>query len=83
MNLNITVGQAAHTNYCVDILKARWLRLLNRTDCYVWLYKKNLWMFMFEMHLISGIVEGWQGCELPPAKLNVKTGPLPCFYFGI
>jgi len=26
MNLNMTVGQAAHTNYCVDILKARWLR---------------------------------------------------------
>jgi len=24
MNLNMTVGQA--TNYCVDILKARWLR---------------------------------------------------------
>jgi len=26
MNLNMTVGQAAHTKYCVDILKARWLR---------------------------------------------------------
>jgi len=26
MNLNMTVGQAAHTNYCVDILKAHWLR---------------------------------------------------------
>jgi len=31
---------------------------------------------MFEMHLISGITDGWQGCESPPtAKLNVKTGP--------
>ena len=26
MNLNMTVGQAAHTTYCVDIRKARWLR---------------------------------------------------------
>jgi len=30
---------------------------------------------MFEMHLISGITNGWQGCEPPPAKLNVNTGP--------
>jgi len=32
---------------------------------------------MFEMHLISGIADGWQGRETqrPPAKRNVKTGP--------
>jgi len=36
---------------------------------------------MFEMHLISGITDGWQG--VPPAKLNVKTGTLPKLYFGI
>ena len=60
------------------------LRLLNRTDCDVWLYQKNLWLFMFEMHLISGITDGWQGCEPShPAKLNVKTGPLSSLYFGI
>jgi len=39
---------------------------------------------MFEMHLISGITDGWQGCELhrPHAKLNVETGPLhlSCIY---
>jgi len=36
------------------------------------------------MHLISDITDGWQGCEPPlPAKLNVKTGPLPSLYFGI
>ena len=59
------------------------LRLLNRTDCDVWLYQKNLWMFMFEM--ISGITDGWQGCKphRPPAKRNVTTGPLPSLYFGI
>jgi len=33
---------------------------------------------MFEMHLISGITD-----EPPSAKLNVKTGPLRSFYFGI
>jgi len=39
---------------------------------------------MFEMHLISGITDGWQVCEPPsPAKLNVKTGPLPSLYIGI
>jgi len=37
------------------------LRLLNRTDFDVWLYEKNLWLFMFEMHLISGITDWWQG----------------------
>jgi len=40
---------------------------------------------MFEMHLISGITDGWQGCESPhpPVKLNVKTGPLSNLHFGI
>ena len=59
------------------------LRLLNRTDCYVWLYQKKLWLFMFEMHPISGITDGWLGCEPPPSpKLNAKTGPLLSLYFG-
>jgi len=32
------------------------LRLLNSTDWFVWLSQKtNLWLLMFEMHLISGI----------------------------
>jgi len=56
------------------------LRLLNRTDCYVRLHQKRLWLFMFEMHLISGITDGWQGCESTPVKQNVMTGPyLACF----
>jgi len=39
---------------------------------------------MFEMHLISGITDGWQGCEShSPAKINVKSGPVPSLYFGI
>jgi len=45
-----------HANYYVDILKARWLRpafaesyRLRRVTL------SNLWLFMFEMHLISGI----------------------------
>jgi len=38
---------------------------------------------MFDMHLISGITDGWQGCESPappPVKLNLKTGPLPSLH---
>ena len=40
---------------------------------------------MFEMHLISDITDGWQGCEPPPPpdKLNVKTGTLSSLYIGI
>jgi len=34
---------------------------------------------MFEMHRISGITDGWQGCDPPPCQ--VKT--LPSLYFGI
>ena len=41
------------------------------------LYQKNMWVFTFEMHLISGITD-----EPPPDKLNVKTGPLRSLYFG-
>jgi len=61
------------------------LRFLNGTDCYVWLYEKNLWIFMFEMHLVSVITDGWQGCEphRSSAKRNVRTGPLPSLYFGV
>jgi len=34
------------------------------------------------MHLISGITDGWQECEPPPANLNGKTGPLSSLYFA-
>jgi len=57
-----------HANYCVDILKARWLRPAfagsYRLLCVI--HQKNLWLFMFEMHPISGITDEWQGCESPP-----------------
>ena len=60
------------------------LRLLNHTDCYVWLYQKNLWLFTFEMHLISGITDGWQGCELPPLSQAIcKNRAPPSLYCGI
>ena len=59
------------------------LRLLNRTDCDVWLCQKNLWLFMFEMRLISGITDEPPPPPPPLAKLNVKTGPLRSLYFGI
>ena len=68
-----------YANYCVDILKARWLRPAFAESYRLLrvLYQNNLWVFMFEMHLISGITD-----EPPPAKLNVKTGPLHSVYFG-
>jgi len=70
MNLNMTVGQAACQLLCRCTQKhiGCVLRLLNRADCYVWLYQKNLWLFMFEMHLISGTTDRWQRCE-PPRPL--------------
>jgi len=27
---------------------------------------------MFEMHLISGITKGWQGCEPPPLPIKMQ-----------
>jgi len=63
MNFNMTVGQAACQLLCRSIYSKPAgcvLRMLNRTDCYVWLCQKNLCLFMFEMHLISGITHGWQ-----------------------
>jgi len=38
---------------------------------------------MFEMHLISGITDGWQGCEPPPlSQAKCKNRPsLPSLYF--
>jgi len=39
---------------------------------------------MFEMHLISGITDGWQECEPPrPCQAKCKTGSLPSLHFGI
>ena len=72
-----------HANYCVDIVKALWLRPAF-AESYRLLRVTLLWLFMFDMHLISGITDGWQGCKPPhPAKLNVKNGPPPYLYFGI
>ena len=68
-----------HANYCVNIFTARWLRPAFAESYRLRLYQKNLWLFIFEMHLISGITD-----EPPPlAKLNVKTRPLRSLYFGI
>ena len=39
--------------YCVDIIKARWLLPVFAKSylLYVWIRPKNLWVFVFEMHL--------------------------------
>jgi len=83
VNLNMTVGQAACQllcRYAHSTLAASCVCWIV-PDCDVWLYQKNLWVFMFEMHLISGITD--EPPPLPLAKLNVKTGPLRSLYFGI
>ena len=48
-----------HANYCVDILKAHWLRPAFTESYRLWRVTllKDLWLFMFEMHLISGITD--------------------------
>jgi len=85
MNLNMTFGQAE----CQLLCRYTQSTLAASCVCWIvpivmWLYQKNLWLFMLEMHLVSGITDWWQGCEPPhPAKLNVKAGPLPRLYFGI
>jgi len=74
VNLNMTVGQAA----CQLLRRYAQRPLAASCDCDVWLYQKNLWLFMFEMHLISGILT-----NRPLAKLIVKAGPQRSLYFGI
>jgi len=79
VSMNIALWRLVkpHANYCVDILKARWL-CPAFAESY-WLLRvtlsKELWLFMFEMRMISGTTDGWQGCKPPPPKLNVKTAP--------
>ena len=78
MNLNMTVGQVVCQLLC------RYTQSTLAGSCVCWIvpiatctHQKNLWVFMFEMHQISGITD-----EPHPAKLNVKTGPLRSLYFG-
>ena len=45
-----------HADYCVDILKSHWLRPVfaeSYTDCYVWIMRKNVWLFVLEVHMIK------------------------------
>jgi len=46
--------------------------------------RKNLWLFVFEMHLISDVTDGEAGVQSAPSgKLNVKTKPPPSFYIDV
>ena len=69
MNFNMTVGQAV----CQLLFRYAQSQSTLAASCVcwivpivVWLYQKNFWLFMFELHLISGITDVWQGCEPPP-----------------
>jgi len=78
MNLNMTVGHVACQLLCRYIestlaVLAESYRLLRVTcGCSCW---KCTWSVA---QLTSG-----RGANRPPAKLNVKTGPLPSLYFGV
>ena len=81
MILNMTVGQAACQllrRYTQSTLRLR-PAFAESYRFYVWLYQKNLWLFMFELHLISGITDGWQpspltGANRPPCQAKCKNG---------
>ena len=74
-----------HANYCFDILKARWLHpafaesyRLVRVDLSKEFVAARVWNAPDQWH-------NWRMAGVrtaPPAKLNVKTGPLPSLYFG-
>jgi len=71
MHLNTTVDQAACQLLCRCTQStlpafAELYRLLRVT------LSKELAAVMFEMHLISGITDGWQVCELPPCQAKCK-----------
>jgi len=52
------------------------LRLLNCTDCYEWIRLKNVWLFVFKMHLVNGITNGGRGGNRPPLPSWMwKPGP--------
>jgi len=62
MNLNMTVGQASFRLLCrFDMLKTRWLRpvFAESYRLYVWIRRKNYWLFVFEMYLLKA----W-GCTI-------------------
>jgi len=55
MNINMTLVKP-HADYTVssysnDVVCV--LPLVNHVDCYVWIRRKNLWLFVFDMHLIK------------------------------
>ena len=74
-----------HANYCVDILKARWLRpafaesyRLRRVSLSKELVAVHVWNAPDQWH-------NWRTAPPPPplAKLNVKNGPPRSLNFGI
>ena len=75
MNLSMTVGQAACQLLC------RHTQSMLAASCVCWIVP----IVTCDSQKKFCPTDGWQGCEPhpPPAKLNVKTGPLPSLYFRI
>ena len=75
-----------HANYRVGILKARWLRPAFAES--YWLLRVTLSKELLAVHVWNA-PDQWPNWRVagartsPPAKLNVKTGPLPSLYYGI
>ena len=75
-----------HTNYCVDILKARWLRPAF-AESYQ-LLRVTLSNELMAVHVWNAPDQwyNWRvaGVRTPPCQAkNVKTGPLPSLYCSI
>ena len=75
-------------NYCVHILKTRWLRpafaesyRLLRVTLSKELVAVHVWNAPDQWH--NWQVAGVRTAASTTAKLNAKTGPLPSLYFGI
>jgi len=84
MNLNTTVGQTACQllcRYTQSTLAASCVCWI--VDCCVRLYQKNLCCSCLKCTWSVAQLTGGGGANLPPAKLNVKTGPLFSLCFGI
>jgi len=77
INLNMTVGQAA----CRLLLRPVFAESYR---FYVWIRRKNLWLFVLEMHLISDVTDWAAGVQTAPSgKLNVQNRPPPSPYIDV
>ena len=84
--ISISLLVKLHANYCVDILKARWLRPAFAES--YWLLRVTLSKEVVTVH-VRNTPDQWHNWRVPgvrppsPVRLNVETRPLPSLYIGI